>query len=404
MLLITLGELGMLLCQHGQKPFHIPTVAQMIAPYAFRTIAEYPLTLVLACAILPTLGVIGGPKRQQFFDVAAPVLLGAGMLLVYASAVASIGFGPWLRIGASLAAVVCFGFVGRRLRFALGIGVLFLVAALLPSQIGYKLGVARNFFGAKLTVDDPNLHRHAFIHGGTVHGIESTEPALRTMPLAYYSKEGPLGAIFAAARSGSAGTRSVGVVGLGVGTVACYRLPGEEWTFFEIDPQVVSMARNTKLFWYLSACAPDARIVLGDGRLELATVSANTYDLLILDAYSSDQPPLHMLTSEAFALFTSRVAPGGFIAFHISNRYFNLSPVLGNLAASVGWKAWINRDGNLSQKRALLGEMESQWVVVAHDANDVRAIASDQHWRQLVRNPALRTWSDDYSSLLLILH
>jgi spermidine synthase len=376
----------------------------LVAPYVFRTIAEYPLTLVLACAILPTLGVIGGPKRQRFFDVAAPVLLGAAMLLVYAVAVGSIGFGPWLRIGFSLAAVVCFAFVGRRVRFALGIGVLFLVAALLPSQIGYKLEVARNFFGAKLTVDNPNLHWHEFIHSGTVHGIESTEPALRTMPLAYYSKDGPLGSIFTAARSDKAGTHRVGIVGLGVGSVACYRLPGEDWTFFEIDPQVVSLAQNTKLFWYLPACAPNAKIVVGDGRLELANVSPNEYDLLILDAYSSDQPPLHMLTSEAFALFTSRVATGGFIAFHISNRYFNLAPVVGNLAASVGWQAWIDRDDNVSRKGALLGEMESQWVVVAREASDVRAIASGKRWHQLARDPTLRTWTDDYSSLLLVMN
>jgi spermidine synthase len=376
----------------------------LIAPYVFHTIAEYPLTLVLACVILPALGVIAGSLRQRVFDYAAPALLGAAMLVIYAIAVKSVGFGPWLRVGFSLAAIVCFAFVGRRVRFALGIGVLFAVAALLPSQIGYKLDESRNFFGTKLTVDNPSLGWHQFIHSGTVHGIENTEPSRRTTPLAYFSKDGPLGTIFAAARSSSAGTREVGVVGLGVGSIACYRMPGETWTFFEIDPQVVSLAENTKLFWYLSSCAPEAQIVVGDGRLELAKVAPGKYGLLVLDAYSSDQPPLHMLTKEAFDVFTTRVAPGGFIAFHISNRYFNLAPIVGNLAASVGWEAWIDRDDALTPQRVALGEMPSQWVVVARRPADAGSIATDPRWHRLASEPRLRLWTDDYSSLLLVMH
>ena len=186
--------------------------------------------------------------------------------------------------------------------------------------------------------------------------------------------------------------------------MACYRLPGERWTFFEIDPQVVALAQDDRLFWYLSSCAPNANLVLGDGRLELTKVSPNAYDLLVLDAYSSDQPPLHMLTREAFELFTSRLAPGGLIAFHISNRYFNLAPVIGNLAASVGWQAWIDYDVRFTPERISLGEVGSEWVVVARRPSDVGAIAFSPHWQRLAPDHSLRIWTDDYSSLLTVMH
>ncbi len=346
----------------------------MVAPYVFHTVAEYPLTLVLACVILPALGVVAGTKRERFFDIAAPVSLGASLLLLYAIAVQTHGaFTVWLTIGFSVAIIACFGFVGRRVRFALAVGALFVVAFLLPNQTGYRIYADRNFFGAKLVVNNPYHKWHEFAHGGTIHGIENTEPDQRSIPLSYYSKDGPLSSIFATARSGKVGTHRVGVVGLGIGTTACYRKPRERWTFFEIDPQVVSIAQNDRLFWYLSSCAPNANLVIGDGRLELAKVSPNTYGLLVLDAYSSDQPPLHMLTREAFALFAGRVAPGGFIAFHISTRYFNLAPIIGNLAASEAWQAWVNEDEHFTPRQAALGERESQWVVVARRPSDVSA-------------------------------
>ena len=376
----------------------------VVAPYVFRTVAEYPLTLVLACAILPALGVIAGTKREHFFDLAAPVLLGVSLLLLYLIAGQMHGTTVWLKIGFSVAIIVCFGFVGRRVRFALAVGALLVVASVLPNQTGNRIYAERNFFGTKFVVNDPLYKWHEFAHGVTIHGIESTEPHKRSIPLAYYSKDGPLGSIFASARSGKVGTRRVGVVGLGIGTIACYRKPAEQWTFFEIDPQVVSIAQNDRLFWYLSSCAPNANLVIGDGRLELAKVSPNAYDLLVLDAYSSDQPPLHMLTREAFALFASRVAPRGLIAFHISARYFNLAPIIGNLAASVAWQAWISKDARFTLRQTKPGEIESQWVVVARQAGDVRAIASDKRWQRLSPDRRLRTWTDDYSSLLTVMH
>ncbi len=375
----------------------------LVAPYVFRTIAEYPLTLVLACAILPTLGAAGGSTRERIFDALAPLAVGCGLLAVFALTAQSGESWLWMRIAFAAAMVACFAFVGRRIRLALGIAVLFAIASLVPSQIGARLDAERNFFGTKLVVTTPSGNLHEFIHSGTVHGIESTQHGLQTKPLAYYSREGPLGEIFSVARSRGR-TQRVGVVGLGIGTIACYRRSGEDWTFFEIDPQVVAIARRPALFQYVSRCAPAARIVVGDGRLELANVAPHAYGLLVLDAYSSDQPPIHLLTREAFALYARALAPGGIMAFHISNRYFNLAPVVENMASAYGWRAWLGNDGGISAERATGGEMESQWILVSRGDGDAGAVAGDPRWRRLNQNTGVRPWTDDYSSLLTVMH
>ena len=385
----------------------------IVAPNVFRTIAEYPLTIVLACAILPTLGQTARSAKEWFPDVALPVLLGIALVLLFELTHRTTQLALAMQIGFALAMIACFAFVGHRVRLAWGIAVLFLVASLLPSRLGYQPGVSRNFyprldaqrnfFGTKLVVENA-LGWHELIHGGTIHGLQDIRPKQNTIPLTYYSYDGPLKSIFDAARAQRQHGTHVGVVGLGIGSIACYRRPGEAWSFIEIDPQVVAIARNTALFSYLSSCAPSANVIVGDGRLELTRISPGTFDLLVLDAYSSDQPPVHMLTREAFELYARDVRQNGLIAFHISNRYFDLAPVLGNLAFEAGWKAWIDNDLALTPHRWNEGQSASQWVVMARSERDARQIASAPQWHRLKANSNLRTWTDDYSSLLLIIH
>ena len=385
----------------------------LVAPNVFRTVAEYPLTIVLACAILPTLGTIGRTPRDWIADLAWPVSLGCALLLLFGLTENSSRVALVMQIGFALAIVACLAFVGRRIRLASAIAVLFLVAGMLPTRLGYTPGVTRglytqldaerDFFGTKVVIRNAR-NWHELIHGGTVHGLEDMTPAEQTKPLSYYSHDGPLSAVFEAARTGRERTKDVAVVGLGVGTVACYERPGEKWSFIEIDPEVVQIARNGRLFSYLSSCAPKAAITVGDGRIELTKVRPGSYDLLLLDAYSSDQPPVHMLTREAFALYARDVRRNGLIVFHISNRYFNLATVLANLAAEAGWRAWIDNDVVLTPRRAGEGESGSQWVVMSRSARDAGHIAAAREWRPLPANAKLRTWTDDYSSLLLIIH
>jgi hypothetical protein len=186
------------------------------------------------------------------------------------------------------------------------------------------------------------------------------------------------------------------VVGLGVGTLAAYAEPGERWTFFEIDPAIVHIAREGGLFTYLADALGEVSIVLGDGRLSLAVVPDGTFGLLVLDAFSSDAVPAHLLTREALALYVRKLAPGGLVAFHLSNRYLALVDVVSGSVAAAGLVG-LTRTADVTAAEARAGISPSTWVVLARAARDLGPLATDPRWRPL---PAgTRGWSDDASSL-----
>jgi hypothetical protein len=266
---------------------------------------------------------------------------------------------------------------------------------LLAGEAGQVQDRARSFFGVYTIRHDPAGY-HVLVHGTTVHGAEHTDPAARTEPLTYFHRDGPLGQIFAALADRPPVT--VGAVGLGVGTVACYRRPGQRWTFFEIDPLVERIARDRRWFHYLEECAPDAEVVLGDARRSLQTVPSGAYDLLILDAFSSDAIPVHLLTREAFALYRDRLAPGGLIALHISNRNLDLVPVVAALLADAGLAGRGQTQAPpLAAQRAYRNI--ATWVVIARSEAELGALAHDRRWRPLP-SAAAQPWSDDFSNLI----
>jgi spermidine synthase len=233
-------------------------------------------------------------------------------------------------------------------------------------------------------------------HGSTLHGAQALDPALRREPLTYYNRKGPLGDIFLSMGLSTRPWR-IAVVGLGVGTTAAYASADEEWTFYEIDPGIERIARDTTLFTYLADSPADVRVVLGDARLSLARAPEGEYDLILLDAFSSDAIPVHLLTREALELYLSRLAPGGKIAFHTSNRYLDLEAVVAALARDGGLAAVEGR-GPLGRRGAY--EQSSVWVVVARSAADLRILAASQGWETAAAPAGLRPWTDDYSNLL----
>ena len=190
----------------------------------------------------------------------------------------------------------------------------------------------------------------------------------------------------------------VGGIGLVVGTAACYRRPGQTWTFFEIDLLVVSLARDRRYFHYLSDCAPEARMVVGDGRLALSRDAGPAYDLLIMDAFSSDAIPMHMLTREAIAVYLSRLAPGGLLLFHISNRHLDLTPVLADLAGDAGLAALIQHDPGDQDNYYFA----TSWVAMARQDNRLAPLAADGRWKTMTSRPGRRVWTDDYGNLLSV--
>ncbi len=373
----------------------------LIAPVLFSRVLEYQIILALACALRPWPSVAGDRARRLLIgDVVFPLALG----VVIVSALHYRGYWhPLLAIYAvpalgALGAVACVFFISRPLRLALGVLAL-LVAGWVGGAAGQRPMLSvRSFFGA-YSVQDLGNDYHSLKHGSTLHGAQNLRPDHAREPLTYYGLRGPLGDIVGAARLARR-PLAIGVVGLGTGSVACYARPGDRFTFYEIDPLVVTLARDEGLFTYLANCTPDAPIVLGDARLALARDSAARYDVLILDAFSSDAIPVHLLTREAMQLYLSRLSPSGVLAVHISNRYLNLRPALANLAADAGVPALLGEDRQLPREQTRRMYSASVWVAVTHDADILEALAMRDRWRPLPASAGERVWTDDYSNVL----
>jgi hypothetical protein len=238
-------------------------------------------------------------------------------------------------------------------------------------------------------------------HGPTLHGMQSTRPEQRGVSLSYFTRTGPVGQILAEVPAAS-GARDVGVVGLGVGSLASYAGPSQRWTFFEIDPAVERIARNPALFTYLQDCGARCTVTIGDARISLGRVPPQQFGLIILDAFSSDAIPMHLLTREALSLYLSRLAPGGIIALHISNLHLSLSPVLGRLAEAEGLVALWQREPATAGSFAD-GKFPSEWMVLARDRASLGALAQDPRWSAPVVRTSTPLWTDDFSNILSVL-
>jgi SAM-dependent methyltransferase len=386
----------------------------LLAPVVFKTIAEYPLALVAACALLsPTLlrtsanGVSANglettvPRdlsydRVKPADFLAPVLLGL-LTMTLISLCRRIGLQNNLTGVAAMYVVplvLCFSFSRRSLRFALGVGALFLSGLWFHGgQEKQVLRTERSFFGMHRVAIEPSGRFRNLMHGNTTHGAESLEPGRQAEPISYYYRTGPAGQIFE-----TFGPRfhQVGAVGLGVGALASYGLPGQKWTYYEIDPDVKDIALND--FTFLRNCRAEMDIVLGDARLSLQS-SPNKFDILVLDAYSSDAIPVHLMTREAIRIYLDQLAPGGLLVFHISNRHLKLAPVLGNLARDAGLIGLHRLDKKVSKTEQELGKAASQWAIMVRRRADLGSLATDKEWIPMQTNEQ-PVWTDDYSSIL----
>lgn len=309
----------------------------LIAPVTFNTIVEYPLVIVLACLIQFD-NSQDDSSADRLFDFIWPVIIG-----VFTVVLAFIVKGSNLHSVASVAIVfgaplviVNHHFRSRPVRFALALGAVMLASVVYSEIENRTLHAQRNFFGTLSVKFDPSSATHTLYHGNTIHGRQFVDPELQREPLSYFHREGPLGQIFDAFNS-NAVSPNVAVVGLGTGSMACYSFPGQHWTFYEINPAVISIAQTPEYFTYLQKCAAaSTKIVLGDARLQLRNAPDQHYGLIVLDAFNSDAIPLHLLTQEAIDLYRSKLATGGMLAFHIPNRSLRLDGVLANLAKHNG--------------------------------------------------------------------
>jgi spermidine synthase len=216
-------------------------------------------------------------------------------------------------------------------------------------------------------------------------------------PLFYYHPQGPMARVMTSA-TGLAAT-DIGVIGLGVGSLACYTQPGQSWQFYEIDTMVDRVARDPAFFTFISDCNPDAPTHIGDARVVLAQQTDTQYDILVVDAYSSDAVPVHLTTNEALKLYRDRLKPGGIIMFHITNRYYDLSRPLARSAADLGLSAYIQRYDGAPDVQS---NSSSKVVIMSPDPASIAPFAADPKWDP-VENDGGRIWTDDYANLLAIL-
>jgi SAM-dependent methyltransferase len=311
---------------------------------------------------------------------------------------------------AAIALLVFIGLAAIGWRFAY-------VVALLSLMLGFGGAVTletsttgervRSYFGVYTVRDDAENNRRILSHGTTLHGTQLTGPGLELTATSYYGPASGVGLAFNRAQQLYGDNASIGVVGLGTGTLACYRRPGQQWTFFEIDPAMVQIARDSGKFSFMPRCAQGMPILLGDARLKLLDVPQHSYNLLAIDAFSSDAIPLHLLTREAFGVYQRAIKPNGVVLVHISNRYIDLEPVLHALVQQDGWSAMLRHD-EPSEDDERLARTGSIWVAMARDPEAlnrlVAASASEPDgrgsWQPLDETREARLWTDDYASVL----
>jgi hypothetical protein len=297
----------------------------------------------------------------------------------------------------AIAGITVYSFRLRALRFGLGLAAVFLTGLVVTTGEGQLVHSARSFYGVhKVTFSRPGSRW--LRHGTTIHGAQNlTSLAARREPLTYYHTGAGVGRCMTA-WAASPLRRRVGVVGMGVGTLATYSAPGERWTMFEIDPAVVDIARDRGLFTYLADARGDIEYVVGDARLSMQAVPDGTFGLLVLDAFSSDAVPAHLLTVEAMSLYMRKLAPSGVVVIHLSSRHLDLEPVMAAAVASLGLTARILADdGAPVAERAW--RWPADWMVVARQAADLAPLAAEgKRWRALRRGSG-GAWTDDYSTV-----
>lgn len=387
----------------------------LLAPVIFRFggLLEYPLMVIIACWVRPTFPsareMVFNGRKASWLDVVWPIFIaGLTLGLLYLTRRWEMPTGPWRSaLTYGFPCVLAYLMSWNPRRFAWSLLALFLAGTIYSS--GRPVFRERNFYGVLEVADIQEGKFRALYHGTTLHGMMSlveTDDEGRREPLTYYYRGGPIGVACRRWFASKPPGLSVAAVGLGTGSLAYYARPGDRWTFFEIDPAVVRIARDPELFLFLSECrAAELSIRLGDALLQMRQVPERSFDMIILDAFSSDAIPVHLLTREALQLYLSRLKPGGVIALHISNRYLNLRPVVAKLAEDAQLIAYERHDVSGSWEA---GTCDSDWVIVARSEEDFGAIllvrgvgpTRDTFWERLRAAPNAPLWTNQYSPVL----
>ena len=379
-------------------------VAAILAPLIFRAPIEYPIGLLLAA--------YAGLRREEpgrrfsLADLLAPALT-AALVVALASLARGLAWAPSALATQALTfapgLLVAALFWPRPQAYVLALGAMFIVGSIATGAARQVLVVVRSFYGVHRVQLDDSERFHVLLDGSTIHGLQPIDPARRRECLGYYSGFGPAGQVFGTMerRPEWAQAPQIAVLGLGAGTLACYTRPGQQWTFFEIDPAVVRLASTPRYFTYLADATAPIAIVIGDARLSLAESAPRPYHLIVVDVFSSDAIPVHLLTREALKVYLDHLAPGGLILVHISNLYLDLRPVLGAIAHDAGLVA-VASSHEPGSTAAAEGVFPSEWVVLARNQEDLGNLATDPQW-SVVPPEESSVWTDQHASLVSVL-
>ena len=406
----------------------------LVSPLVFTSLAEYPLAMVLACVLVLGVGAAPRPRPAPLLTVALALGITALAFVLYSSSLAirldvsflinalglaSTVVGTWLtNLESTVNKELIYGppvvaaFFLRRRPIALGLALvgLLMAAGYVDASRNDQIRQARSFFGVlKILRVGGEKGYTELRHGTTIHGRQSLDPTRREEPQAYYHARGPIAQLYAElARRG--GPLHTAVIGLGTGTMAAFARSGDTMTIYEIDRLVRDIALEPTYFTYVTDARRRGAIIqieMGDARLRLEAVRrerpAEKYDLILVDAFSSDAIPVHLLTREALAVYLDVLKPDGVLAFHISNRYLRLEPVVANLAedAKLGGRLVID-DPFAGESE---GGIESTLAVLARTSAPLGSLTADVHWTatSLEVDPRVGVWTDDFHSLLTIL-
>lgn len=362
----------------------------ILAPYVFDSLHEGWLSVISAAVIT-----LIGHRTLGTRPLAYGVLL-AGAAVILCSNLRTLFEDTPLYPLILLAAIGGFALGASRLHRAPAAAIIAITAFIVVDVATVRedyLFKDRSFFGGHTVYDTDGLRVYA--NGTTIHGYQNvSQPGTRPVPLSYYHPDSPMAQVLTT--SEGIETARIGIVGLGVGSLACYATPGQSWEFYEIDHMVDQVARTPSLFTFMSECAPGSRTHLGDARVVLAQ-QEHRFDIMVLDAYSSDSIPMHLLTIEAVQMYLDRLAPGGQLVFHISNRYYDLSQPLARIGRDLGLFAAIRSDRVNAASPP--GARDSVVMVLTAAPQRMAFLLQDDRWSPVAPDSAV-AWTDDRAHVL----
>ncbi len=376
-----------------------------VAPFVFNGIYEYPLMIIAALLLRPSLKKLSFKETSfQLIDPLLLLIIGVG---IYFSVSNLTDYFDGVVISLCVLTIAVYFLRQRVVAYAGLMGVIISAAMSLHHAESHTLMQERTFFGVmavreSVLTDEkgqPEMY-HELFHGTTKHGAQRLIPTESKTPLTYYSRPSPMGQLFKTFDAQNENW-NIGVVGLGAGALACYAKPSQTWTLYEIDPLVVDIAKNPAYFSYLSQCSPNAVSEIGDARLSIQNKPDGTFDLLMMDAFSSDAVPTHLLTREAIELYFKKLKPNGILAFHITNRHLLLKKVVSIHAEEMHLAALINEFKPQTDAPLIVA---TDWVVLAKNPEMLKPLQTSQigSWQKMPLYFDMPAWTDDFTNIVSI--